>query len=390
MIGAMLRLGREVLKAIGVGFAVLAILMLGTWVFILVVTLVVVAFSDDTLTRRDLEDFAIYLGISLAFVGLISVVVGPISVLADRRKARRLNRRPLERPWVVAASRSGTMHVGEPDRKRLTRLEAGNLVELPASLIGYGTAAPYGVTFEDGGPVYVADPLQGIIVAVPADGESSPVTLGLRGEGALENRPLAVVLEPGGSLVVADGALRRLVRVRGDAVEVVAECSASVRGIAILHDGRIAVSDKFGNRVLALQPDGGFVPIAGTGERGRSEDGRSACSSALAGPTGLAVSPDGRLFIADTSNNRVVAVHKDGKLWTIAGTGDAGFAGDGGAARGARLSAPRGLSFSSGHLLIADTENDRIRVVDASGTIETLLGSPPQENPHNQEAPDSR
>jgi streptogramin lyase len=340
-------------------FGIFAALMTGVWVLILIVALVDAAVSDATFTHRDIQDFALYLGVSLALVAMVAVVVGVIGTISDWRSAKRLAERPLARPWVVTASPAGTIYVGEPDRRRLTRMDGDELVELHASLLAHSEPAPNGAVALDDG-ICVTDPLQGLAMLVPAEGNASAVTLTVAGEKQSEHRPLAVALDLEGNLLVADAGLGRLVRVRGDTAEVVAQLGAGIRGLAALPDGRIAVTDTFRHAVLVVQPNGDVAPFAGTGEPGRSTDGRRAHQSALAGPTGLAATPEGHLFIADTGNDRVVVVEPDGRLWTVADK--------------AQLSSPRGLAYADGRLLIADTGNDRVCVVHPNGALATLVG----------------
>ena len=106
--------------------------------------------------------------------------------------------------------------------------------------------------------------------------------------------------------------------------------------------------------------------VAGTGTAGFAGDGGAAASAQLNFPVGVAATADGGFLIADTFNNRVRRVSPAGTISTVAGTGTAGSAGDGGAATSAQLANPFGVAASAdGGFLIADTDNDRVRRVDA-------------------------
>ena len=99
--------------------------------------------------------------------------------------------------------------------------------------------------------------------------------------------------------------------------------------------------------------------IAGTGQSGYSGDGGPATSARLSSPSNVALDSNGNLYIADCVNHRIRKVNISGVITTIAGTGRAGYNGDGGAATSATLSQPFSVALdSNGNLYIADTGND--------------------------------
>src|SRR5207247_6691097 len=109
---------------------------------------------------------------------------------------------------------------------------------------------------------------------------------------------------------------------------------------------------------------------------GFSGDGGNATSAQLSNPTGVALDGNGNLYIADTGNNRIRKVTPNGIIVTIAGTGAAGYGGDGGAATDAQLSSPSSVTVDApGNLYIADTENHVVREVLAKGIITTVAGT---------------
>lgn len=147
-------------------------------------------------------------------------------------------------------------------------------------------------------------------------------------------------------------------------------------GLAFASDGTLYITDIVGNRVWRRTPDGALTLFAGNGQEGFSGDGGAATDAELDHPRALAVEPDGDVLIADTDNNRIREVIQGSNvIVTIAGTGDYyGFSGDGGPATQAKLSLPWGVAVGpDGTIYIADAGNDRVRSVDRKGFIATVV-----------------
>ena len=110
--------------------------------------------------------------------------------------------------------------------------------------------------------------------------------------------------------------------------------------------------------------------------RGDSGDGGPATQAQLHTPTGIALANDGTLYIADAGSHRIRRVSTQGIISTLAGSGERGFAGDGGPASQARFYTPMDILIDrGGNLLIADTNNSRIRRIAPNGTISTIAGT---------------
>jgi molecular chaperone DnaK len=148
-------------------------------------------------------------------------------------------------------------------------------------------------------------------------------------------------------------------------------------GGVTLDDGRVLVADTDNHRVIAIDQDGVATTIAGTGGRGGAGDGGQATAAQLADPGGVALLPDGRVLVADTGNHRLRVIDADGTIRAFAGDGRSGFVGDGGPPADARFAFPQGVSVADdSRILVADTGNDRVRVIDADhATITTLAGT---------------
>jgi sugar lactone lactonase YvrE len=148
--------------------------------------------------------------------------------------------------------------------------------------------------------------------------------------------------------------------------------------IAFDAQGSLYIADAGGHVVRKLSAGGAVTTVAGNGVQGYAGDSGLAIAAELDSPAGLAVDAGGNLYIADSHNHRVREVGAaTGVITTIAGTGVAGFSGDGGLAKGAELDLPTALALdSAGNLYVADTDNHRIRrIAAATGVITTVVGN---------------
>jgi trimeric autotransporter adhesin len=147
-------------------------------------------------------------------------------------------------------------------------------------------------------------------------------------------------------------------------------------GVALDGSGNIYIADEYNNRIRKVSTTGTITTVAGSGGPGNSGDGGLATNAQLYYPTGIALDGSGDLFIADSNNNRVREVSSAGIITTVAGNGNAGFSCANGSATGVALHTPQGVAVdAAGNLFIADFVNNRIRVVNASGTINTFAGN---------------
>lgn len=142
-------------------------------------------------------------------------------------------------------------------------------------------------------------------------------------------------------------------------------------GVAVAIDGTVYVADAGeSNRVRKIATDGNVTTFAG-GNEGFS-DGPTT-SASFNTPSGLALGADGSLFVADTGNNRIRKITRDGQVSTVAGNGKAGHA-DGPASQ-AEFNGPIGIAVDkSGNIYIADAYNDRIRMIGTDGQVSTVAG----------------
>lgn len=160
----------------------------------------------------------------------------------------------------------------------------------------------------------------------------------------------------------------------GDGSAATAATLANPSAVAYDASGNLFIADANNHVVRELLKSGNIVTVAGTGVAGYSGDNGAATSAQLDTPTGIAVDAGGNLYIADSHNNCIRKVSA-GTISTIAGTGTAGFSGDGAAATAAQLASPQGVAVdNSGNIYIADTNNQRIRKISGT-TITTIAGA---------------
>jgi DNA-binding beta-propeller fold protein YncE len=142
-------------------------------------------------------------------------------------------------------------------------------------------------------------------------------------------------------------------------------------GLAIGVDGTVYVADTGNHAIRRVSPEGVVTTLAGDGVPGH-RDGAGA-QARFNGPLGVAVHPDGRVLVADTYNDRIRVIAPDGAVSTLAGDTSPGLL-DGPAAE-ARFDTPSGVAVDLlGHVLVADTGNDVIRAIDPAGVVSTRTG----------------
>jgi hypothetical protein len=140
--------------------------------------------------------------------------------------------------------------------------------------------------------------------------------------------------------------------------------------------GGFYVSDVDANVVRYVDPQGTITTVAGTGDKGYTGDHGPGTAATLAGPARLKIGPDGLLYFCETKNHVIRRLHPDGTIDTFAGTGARGYSGDGRAAVQAQFDTPYDVRFApNGDLYVADTGNNVIRRIDATGVVSTVVGN---------------
>lgn len=213
----------------------------------------------------------------------------------------------------------------------------------------------------------------GVIVTFAGTDASGNAGDGGPATSAQLGRVSGVAVGPDGAVYITDHASGTLRIVRDGTITTLLTDLRAPTGVAVDGGGNAYVADSQNDRIMVVFPTG----TAGTLDTAGSSGGGGAATDALLDtPYDVAVDPDGNIFIADTRNHRVRRIDSDGNVTTVAGTGSAGNAGDGGQATDAQLDTPKAVAVdTAGNLYIADTNNYRVRRVGLDGIIETVAGN---------------
>nr|MDP8943590.1 hypothetical protein [Actinomycetota bacterium] len=333
----------------------------------------------------------------------------------------------LREPRGVHPDGSGNLFIADTENNRVRKVNSSGTISLVA---GNGTAgysgdggaatsaelhAPTDVLVDAAGNVFVADSLNDRVRKVDPAGTITTVAGtgvgGYSGDGgpatsARLSTPAGLALDSDGNLYIADSINDVVRKVDGAGViqTVAGNGSFGYSGdggpatsaelhrpydLAIDTAGSLHIADSLNDAVRKVDTSGTITTVAGTGAYGYSGDGGPATAAKLAAPEGVAVDGSGNLFLSDSDNHRIRKVNSSGTIDTVAGTGTAGFSGDGGPATSAQLYNPGRIALTpSGDLYVGDRNNHRVRRVDAlaSPPAPTVTGSTPA-SPANDNNP---
>ena len=362
----------------------------------------------------------------VASTGIISTIAGsgvacsnPTSACGDGKAATAAQ---LNYPLGVAVDRLGNIGIADTGDRRIRAIPTGK-----TTIFTYaGTGNPCNVQAGcgDGGPaskgtltsptqlavdtsenLYVADGPENRIRKIDSHATISTVagtgTQGFGGDGGVPKAatldlPRGVAVASSGNIYIADSGNQRVRAIVKNVINSLAggglggDGSASTdailggdHAVAVDSAGNLYIADTFNNRIRVVtpgNPPGNITTIAGTGLAGYTGDGQAATKATLNSPLGLTIDTSNNIYIADSLNGVVRLVNSSGIITTIAGNGQpcqtGSSCGDGGPATEANLSEPTGLALdSAGNLYIADYLGNRVRMVNPSGTISTLVDS---------------
>ena len=317
----------------------------------------------------------------------------------------------LTNPQDLAIGPSGSILIADTGNAVIRSVSSAGIISTisgvggSAGLSGDGVAttlsmlSPFSVAADSSGNVFVAEFGTNRIRKIDSSGNITTAigdgNQGFAGDGGAPSKvemtlPTSAVVDASGNLYFADSLNNRIRKLAGSTVDTYAGNGLVSRsgdggaatgaqlngplGVAVDAAGNLYIADTANNAVRRVS--GGVISnFAGTGTAGSSGDGNAASGAQLSGPQGLAVDSSGSLYVADTQNNKVRKV-SNGTITTVAGTGTAGFAGDGAAAGSAQLNLPFAVAVdAAGNLYIAEFGNNRVRMVSTNGNISTLAGN---------------
>lgn len=264
----------------------------------------------------------------------------------------------LNYPIGVAVDASGNVLIADTSNRRIRRVTAAGVIETFAGngVSGFSgdngpatsaqLSAPYGLAFDSGGNLFVADRYNYRIRKI---------------------NPAGVI-----STFAGSGTYGFL----GDGGQAASARLASPAGIAFDGSGNLLIADTDNSRIRKVVSSGVISTVAGSNLIGFAGDGGQATLAQLNSPYGVALDAAGDLLIADTNNQRIRKVLSSGVISTVAGNGTRGFSGDGGPAVTALFDTPRGVAVdAAGNVLVADTSNSRIRTITPGGVVSTIAGT---------------
>ncbi|WP_152207911.1 PKD domain-containing protein [Marinobacter changyiensis] len=265
---------------------------------------------------------------------------------------------------------------------------------------------PEGLAVTPDGHVLISD--RAVIRQVSPDGIITTIAgisgqHGYSGDGGLAieaqlNQPHGLATAPDGSIFIADRANHVIRKIDpdgyistvagggltevGDEIPAIDAYVRNPDSVAVTDDGSLLIAENDASRIRRVSPDGIISTIAGGFGAGFSGDGGLASKAKLSSPKGITVTENGRIRFADAGNSRIREIGTDGIIQTIAGSvlgcqfTSKEFVNDGFSATDAVLNCPNAVvETSQGTLLIADTNNFRVRKIDQFGVIDTIVGT---------------
>lgn len=264
----------------------------------------------------------------------------------------------LNSPHDLVVTAAGALYIADSTNQRIRMVQNGNITTVagngvPGFADGAATTAaqffsPQGLAVDSSGNIYIADVRNNVIRKLSGSTVSTVAGNGTQPPGANGNGGLAI-----------NAYLN------------------SPAGVAVDGSGNLFIADAGNSRIQRVDAATGIVTtVAGNGNAGFFGDGLLAKSAQLNLPLGIAVDTAGNLYIADTFNNRVRKVTAGTNIITTIAGSTTGFGGDFGPGPSAKLNHPTAIAIDSArNIYVADSLNNRIRMLAPSGIIQTIAGN---------------
>jgi len=244
---------------------------------------------------------------------------------------------------------------------------------------------PNGITIRDDGTIIVSDMYNNKIRGIGSDGNVFTIA-GTENETTL-NSPCEIALRNDGTIIVADTGNHKIkgIDLEGNVYTIAGTGLIGDKdgpgneatffypnGIAVRDDGTMILADLLSNKIRGIDLDGNIYTIAGTGLIG-DKDG-SGNEATFYASCGIAIGNNGTMIVSDRSNHKIRCIDPDGNVYTIAGNGVIGD--KDGPGNEASFNYPRGIAVrNDGTIIVADTNNHKIRGIDSDGNVFTIAGT---------------
>lgn len=309
----------------------------------------------------------------------------------------------LNKPYGIALDASGNLYFCDNSENVIRKVDVST--RIITTIAGTGTAAtsgdgsaaslaalngPTGLAFDVTGNLYVVETAgncvrkintSGIITTIAGTGAASSTGDGSAATAATLNGPTGIAIDAAGNIFISEGDGHRVRKINtsGTISTVVGNGTSSSTGdggpatdakvrrpgdLAFDASGNLYIAESGGNRVRKIDAATGYIStFAGNGIGSSTGDGDSATLASIRQPSGLAVDKNGNLFIVESAGRFVRKVDTSGIISTVAGTGVAGYSGDGGDPELATFRRPYDIAFMGGNLFMSDYNAAVIRMI---------------------------
>ncbi|GAA4457421.1 T9SS type A sorting domain-containing protein [Rurimicrobium arvi] len=309
----------------------------------------------------------------------------------------------LNSPYSITLDAAGNLYFTDNLENVVRKVDVSTRVI--STVVGTGTAGstgdgsaasaaslngPAGIAFDGSGNMYVVETAgnrvrkintSGVISTIAGDGTASSTGDGSAATSATLNGPTGIIVDASGNIYIAEGTGNRVRKINtsGTISTVIGDGTASSAGdsnlavnakirrpaeMAFDASGNLYIAEQNGNRVRKIEMSSGNVyTYAGTGAAASDGDGGLATAAKIRQPTGLAFDASGNLYIVEAVGRFVRKVDASGYISTVAGTGTAGYSGDGGDPELATFRRPYDIAFMNGNLFLSDFNANVLRMI---------------------------